>query len=146
MNASEQEEITTISTVPSKQIVRSTVKASTPTEEEHFSEKKTIFRFYQTVWYILGILEILLTFRFVLKLIGANPFNGFSSFVYALSDPFVNPFFGIVSVNARSGNVIEWPTLIGMAVYVVIAYILVEFLQLVKPVSKEEVQAAVDEL
>jgi hypothetical protein len=48
------------------------------------------------ILYILfGLLEILLAFRFVLLLLGANRDSGFVSFVYALSAPFVAPFYGI---------------------------------------------------
>ncbi|PIR88284.1 MAG: YggT family protein, partial [Candidatus Harrisonbacteria bacterium CG10_big_fil_rev_8_21_14_0_10_45_28] len=37
------------------------------------SSTKPIYRGTQIVWYILGIIEVLLAFRLVFKLFGANP-------------------------------------------------------------------------
>ena len=138
-----KQQTTTISTDNPQHIVRSTTISDTPTNKE-LAEKKTIFHFYQVIWYILAIIEILLGFRFVLKVIGANPFAGFSSFIYTISDPFARPFLGIVGASVGSTSVIEWSTLIAMAVYLVVAYLLIEFVKLIKPVSKEEVEDTVD--
>ncbi|MET1033608.1 MAG: hypothetical protein ABWX94_03850, partial [Candidatus Saccharimonadales bacterium] len=58
------------------------------------------------VWYILGIIEILLGFRFVLKLFGANPESGFVDFVYTTSGILTAPFDNIFGVtSAKSGEV-----------------------------------------
>ncbi|MGH7245323.1 MAG: YggT family protein [Candidatus Levyibacteriota bacterium] len=137
--------ITTISGQRPQQVVRSTTVYPDKTEAEHFSEKKAIFRFYQITWYVLGVFEILLAFRFCLKILGANAFNGFTAFIYGLSEPFARPFYGIVSPTITGSNVVEWSTLIAMAVYAVIAYLLIRFLQLVKPVSQEEINEKIDE-
>ena len=37
---------------------------------------KPLYRGTQIVWYILGVLEIALLFRFVMKFLGANPAAG----------------------------------------------------------------------
>jgi hypothetical protein len=75
------------------------------------------------VWYVAGVLLVLLAFRFVLALLGANPSNGFVNFIYSVSHPFVAPFFGIFSYNLRYGvSRFETFTLVAMAVYAVIAY------------------------
>src|SRR6478609_2357189 len=50
------------------------------------------------VWYILGVIEILLAFRFVLKLLGANPNSGFVDFVYSVSGVLTAPFDTIFGV------------------------------------------------
>ncbi len=140
-----REQTTTISTstVHPQRVIKSTTISDSAGSKE-FTEKKTIFRFYQIIWYILAIIEILLGFRFILKLIGANPFTGFSSFIYSISSPFARPFLGLVSAGVSGNNVVEWPTLIAMAVYLVVAYLIIEFLKLIKPVSKEEVENTVD--
>ena len=110
-----------------------------------FAQKKTIFRFYQIIWYILGVIETLLLLRFVLKMIGANPFSGFVSFVYAVSDPFALPFQGIVPSVVSGVNVIEWSTIIAAVVYFLLAYGIIELFQFIKPVSPHEVEEAVDD-
>jgi hypothetical protein len=109
-----------------------------------YQAKKAIFRGYQIIWYVLGLIEVLLAFRVVLKLLGASTASGFTTSVYAISNPFAMPFAGIFRTNATAGMVFEWSTLIAMAVYAVVAYGLVAFFQLVKPTNQEEVEQTVD--
>lgn len=71
-------------------------------------------------YFILDILEILLAFRFVFKLLAANPASPFTAFVYALTDPLVAPFRGIFQEVAARGSVVEWATLLAMAVFAVL--------------------------
>ena len=49
---------------------------------------KPLFKGTQVVWYVLSVIEVILAFRFMLKLLGANPEAGFTSFIYAISWPF----------------------------------------------------------
>jgi len=114
------------------------------TTQKEYQAKKAIFRTYQAIWYILGIVEVVLAFRVLLKLLGANALSGFTSFIYAISNPFALPFAGILGTTRSSGIVLEWSTLIAMAVYAVAAYGIVAFFQLVKPTNKEEVEQTVD--
>jgi hypothetical protein len=75
------------------------------------------------VWYIAGVLLVLLAFRFVFALLGANPVNGFANFIYTTSHPFVSPFFGIFNYDIRYGvSRFEVYTLVAMVVYSLIAY------------------------
>lgn len=147
--ATETQEVTTVSETSPTQVVKTTKQITPPLQTEHpqkvLQKKKAIFRTYQIIWYILGIIEILLAFRMTLKALGANPINGFTSLIYALSDPLAIPFRGIFGVTATpQGNFFEWSTLIAIVVYALIAYGLVELMQLIKPVSKEEVEQTVD--
>lgn len=77
------------------------------------------------IWWAAGIIIILLAFRFVLALLGANPNNAFANFIYNTSHPFVAPFFGLFSYNVVKDGVghFELFTLIAMAVYAVLAAI-----------------------
>ncbi|HYK08056.1 MAG TPA: hypothetical protein VEW42_00990 [Candidatus Eisenbacteria bacterium] len=127
-------------------VIRKTVVLrDTPTNTVTYEKKKVIFKSYQIIWYVVGLLEILLGFRFVLRVVGANPYSIFASFIYNLSYPFVFPFQGILATPYSGGNVVEWFTLIAMVVYLVLAYILIEFLQLIKPVSQDEVEQGTEE-
>jgi len=77
----------------------------------------------RVIWYVAGILLVLLAFRFVLALLGANPNNGFANFIYSASHPFVAPFFSLFGYNLRYGiSRFETYTLVAMAVYAVIAW------------------------
>lgn len=124
--------------------VSSSKPVGTGSPQKEYQTKKAIFRTYQVVWYILGIIEVLLAFRVVLKLLGANTQSGFTSFVYGISDPLALPFAGILGITGISDMVLEWSTLIAMAVYAVVAYGIVALFQLVKPTNPEEVEQTVD--
>ncbi len=99
---------------------------------------KPLYRGTQIVWYILGLIEALLAFRFVLKLLGANPRAGFSSFIYGITYPFAAPFLSVFRVTAVSHNVMEWTTLLAMVVYWLVALGILKILVMSKAVTTPE--------
>ena len=105
---------------------------------------KPLYRGTQIVWYILGILEALLAFRLVLKLLAASPAAGFTSFVYALSYPFVQPFLAVFRITRVEGSVFEWPTLLAMVVYWLIAIAIVRLFLMGRDVSTPEAAVKLD--
>ncbi len=115
-----------------------------PAEPKHMQEKKLIFRTYQIIWYLLGLVETLLLFRFAFKMFGASTVSPFVRMLYAVSDGLTYPFRGIFPIVSVERSVFDWASLIAMAVYAVAAYGLVYTLQLVKPVASKEVEEAVD--
>jgi uncharacterized protein YggT (Ycf19 family) len=125
-------------------IIKGSENMIQPATQKEYQTKKAIFRTYQIIWYILGIIEVLLAFRIILKLLGASTQSGFTSFIYAISSPFALPFAGILGKTGISGMILEWSTLIAMAVYAIVAYGIVKFFQLVKPTNPEEVEQTVD--
>lgn len=77
------------------------------------------------VWLIAGILEALLAMRVILSLLGANRASGFADFIYTVTQPFVAPFFGLFNYQMQYGVVrFEFETLVAMAVYAFIAWII----------------------
>ena len=86
------------------------------------------------VYFIFGILEILLAFRFVLKLAGANPSSGFVDFIYSLSRIFVLPFNGIFHTSLAQGDVttsvFEPSTLVALIVYALVAWGIVKLIKI----------------
>jgi hypothetical protein len=117
---------------------------ATGSPQKNYDTKKAIFRSYQIIWYILGVIEVVLAFRVILKFLGANAYSGFTSFIYAISAPFALPFAGILRTSVSTNLVFEWSTLIAMAVYAVVAYGIVALFQLVKPTNPQEVAREVD--
>lgn len=99
---------------------------------------KPLYRGTQIVWYILGILEVLLAFRFVLKLFGANPGAGFTDFIYGVTYIFVAPFLTVFRITQIEGSVFEWTTLLAMLVYWLVAYGIIKLLLIGKTVSTTE--------
>jgi uncharacterized protein YggT (Ycf19 family) len=47
------------------------------------------------VWFLAGLVDVILAIRFVMKLLGANPTSGFVSFMYNISEPLAAPFRAI---------------------------------------------------
>lgn len=106
---------------------------------------KPLYRGTQIVWYLLGFIEALLAFRFLLKLLGANPAAGFSSFVYKISYPFAAPFISVFRITQVQGSVFEWTTLLAMLVYWLIAWAIIKLLRMGKAVSTAEAADKLDE-
>ena len=74
------------------------------------------------IWFIAGVILVLLAFRFLLSLLGANESNAFADFIYTASRPFVEPFFGLFNYDFEAGkSSFEVSTLVAMAVYAVVA-------------------------
>jgi len=86
------------------------------------------------VYFLFGILEIILAFRFVLKLTGANDSSGFVNFIYRSSAVFTWPFEGIFRAFSGKGvettSVFEPSTLVALIVYAIIAWGLVKLVQI----------------
>jgi hypothetical protein len=99
---------------------------------------KPLYRTSQIVWYIIGILEALLALRFLLKLLGANPAAGFTQFIYGATWLFAGPFIYVFRVSQVQSNIVEWSTLLAMAVYFLVGWMIVKALVMAKPVSTEE--------
>jgi hypothetical protein len=109
------------------------------------STTKPIYRGTQVVWYLLGLLEILLAFRFFFLLFAANPSAGFSKFIYTVSYPFAMPFISVFGLSKVEGSVFEWTTLLAMLVYALIAWGIVKLLSMSKSVSTPEAAAKLDD-
>lgn len=80
---------------------------------------------------IFGIIEILLAFRLVFKLLGANAANGFVYGIYYITHFLVRIFEGIfsrVATGLENAAVFEPATLIAMIVVALIAIIAVELI------------------
>ncbi len=94
------------------------------------------------VYYILGVLEVLFTFRLVFKLLGANPESPFVSFIYSVSQAFLSPFSGIfrsaVTKGIETQSILEPTTIIAMIVYAVIAWGIVKLIDISKPSQNNE--------
>jgi hypothetical protein len=105
---------------------------------------KPLYRGTQIVWYVLGLLEVLLAFRFFLRLLAANPSAGFSNFIYSVSYPFAAPFLNVFHITQVQGSVLEWTTLLAMLVYWLIAWGIIKLFFMSKSVSTPEAAEKMD--
>ena len=86
------------------------------------------------IYYVLGVLEVFFTFRFVFKILGANTENTFVSFLYSFTDIFIAPFKGIfrfaVSDGIETKSVFEPTLIIAMIVYALLAWGIVKLIEI----------------
>jgi len=83
---------------------------------------------------VAGLIELVLVLRFVFRLLGANPANGFVSWIYGVSHPLVTPFVGIFGQPVIPSGVVvrgvfEWASILALIVYGLIASVLLYFLR-----------------
>lgn len=89
----------------------------------------TLYKATSLVWLLVGLLEIALILRLVLKLIAANPLAPFTELVYGATDLFLWPFSGVVPALSRGPIVLELSTLIAMFVYFGVTFGLIWIVQ-----------------
>ncbi len=88
------------------------------------NQNSSVARIVNIVYLLFGALELLLIVRIVLRLISANPDNGFANFVYGLSAPFVGLFATLLQNPALSStSVLEITTIVAMLVYAIAAWL-----------------------
>jgi hypothetical protein len=79
---------------------------------------------------IFAVFEIILGFRLVFKLLGANPDNGFVNVIYSITKPVVGIFSGIFSKVVTEGSnfeaTFEPETLITMIVVALIDWVILK--------------------
>lgn len=94
--------------------------------QERAKAKYGVAKAMDFVRWIVLVLEVLLGLRFLLKLIGADPYNPFASFLYSLTSFFLYPFHGLVrdlSFGTTNVHYFEWTTLIGMLIYALLFWL-----------------------
>lgn len=140
-----QEEVTIVENQTPVKVVKKTIKQTEPevvgeAPQKVYEKKKTILRSNQIIWYILGFIEVLLTFRLFLKMMGANQYVGFTSFIYSITAPLALPFSGVVGISATGSSILEWSTIIAGIVYLCVAWGLVYLLEIVYPITPRDIE------
>ncbi len=101
---------------------------------EDQNQMRTNIRFWTStiLYFLLGVLEVILALRFIFRLLGANEYNSFIPFLYNLSYPFVFAFHGIFDARTLGkAGVIEFSTLIAMLIYALIVWGIVTFVRVI---------------
>jgi len=92
-----------------------------PTEPQATTFQTTEYLIY----FIFGILDALLIFRFFFKILGASSVSGFVQFVYKTTNLFIMPFEGIfgkaLNEGLESTSVFEPATLLAIVFYGLLA-------------------------
>lgn len=80
------------------------------------------YRANQIVWFIVGVLNVILALDFVLRLLAAND-TGFAHLIYSLGRVLAAPFDGIFGNNVVDGQYyLRWSDLLGIVVYSLIGW------------------------
>lgn len=86
------------------------------------------------IYFIFGFLEILLAFRFIFKLTGANASSGFVNLIYDLTGIFVLPFEGIFSRGSaeimENTSIFEPAIVVAILVYGILAWGIVKLIRI----------------
>jgi hypothetical protein len=99
-----------------------------------YRTQENYLKLRRIVYFILGVLEVLLAFRLILKLLGASLASTFVSFIYDLSGFFLAPFIGIFRTAVTNGietkSILEPATVIAMIVYALIVYGIIRLIKI----------------
>lgn len=101
------------------------------TEHPNAERRVAVAKAAQFIWLLVVALEALIGLRVVLKLIAANPANPIATMVYALSDFFLWPFWGLTVTPSAQGMVLEIPSLIAMFLYALLGWLIVRLVWVV---------------
>lgn len=97
----------------------------TPNKPQANSVKDNKATATRVVWFLVGLVEILLAFRFFLLLFGANSLNSFVNFIYSITDPLTAPFdsiFGVVHGQGKLDSVFEPSIIVAAVVYALLGW------------------------
>lgn len=107
-------------------------KAAVTTETKSIATSSQTFEYL--VYFFFGTLEILLTFRLVLKLTGASIASAFVGLIYGVTGVFILPFEGIFRRGYAQGvettSILEPSTLVAVIVYAVLAWGIVKLIRI----------------
>lgn len=107
-----------------ERVDRTTVRTNQTVSSSVFAQR--------LIYYIGGLILVILAMRFILLLLGASQASGFVNFIYDLSGFFVAPFNGIFNRPTYGTSTFDSATLVAMAVYAVVTVGIAKLLTLNK--------------
>ncbi len=88
---------------------------------------------------LVSIVELVLGFRFFMRIFGANPAAPFVRWIYDNSQPILYPFRGIFPPEVINGGyVFEFTTLFAMVAYAVLGFLIIELMRLIHASVKNQ--------
>jgi hypothetical protein len=117
---------------PNSAVTQQTVSTQVRPDQREFS----IFKLSQVVWYILGLINIIIFLRFLFLLLAAGN-AGFVRFIYDLSQIFVEPFLGIFPSARVETSYFEVASLVAIVVYTIFGFIINGFIELFSKRTEE---------
>lgn len=133
-----EKEVTTTSSGPvADQTSQTATTTEAPTESETQDLKSD--RGNAWVWYIIGIVDLLLALRLVFYMFGARSV-GFAHFVYVISSPFVAPFRGIFPNPNVDGSYFDLASFVAIIAYILLGWLVSRLLDLAtRPTNSKKI-------
>jgi len=100
--------------------------------------------FARIIWFLFSVAEVIILFRFALKLLAANAGASFTQFVYSISQPLVAPFLFVIPSPQVAGGIVEWASLLALIVYWLVAWGIIELFSIGQPKDKIETREEVE--
>lgn len=101
-------------------------------EDKNQSRANLRYWLSTVIYFILGVIEVIMLLRLIFRFLGANESNGFITFLYSLSHVFVGAFNGIFNDQSIGTNgVFEVSTIIAMLVCALIGWGLVSLARVI---------------
>jgi len=88
-------------------------------------------RTVEVIYLVFGIINGLLLIRMVLKLLGANPLAGFTTFVYGITDVFLAPFRNLLPTVGNNQSQLEMSVVVAILVYALIAWVIARIVTII---------------
>lgn len=96
------------------------------------------------VTFIFSLIELLILIRFILLLFGANTQSGFVQWIHQTSGIFMAPFVAIFGNQTFNGATFEWAAVVAIAVYALIAWLIVAMIGALTPNRSSETVETVE--
>jgi uncharacterized membrane protein len=90
------------------------------------------------------VIELIILVRFVLPLLRANAQSMFVQWVNQISGIFMAPFNAIFGAQTINGAIFEWSALVAIAVYALIAWLIVALIRTLTPRRSSETVETVE--
>jgi YGGT family len=88
------------------------------------------YRIVELIWFLAGLVDVVIGLRFVFKLLGASMESPFVGLVYGVSGQLVAPFRDIFPVTGQGVFIFEPASLVAMVIYPLIALGLVSLIKI----------------
>jgi uncharacterized protein YggT (Ycf19 family) len=82
---------------------------------------------------VFGIIEFLLSLRFIFRFFAVNSSTPFVAWIYGVTATLVSPFAKILPDFKFGGFVVDFATLVALIVYVLIGYLILQIFSYVGP-------------
>jgi hypothetical protein len=102
-----------------------TDRTQATTYDPYAGRRSMSIKLTQAIYLIVGLIEVLLLIRFVLKGLGANAEVGFAQLIYVVTGPLIAPFLGLFGASPTvAGAALEPYTLLALVVYAAVGWLL----------------------